>query len=89
LTTCDECETISREIKECAAEMKRNTDLTQPDRRLAVEALRGGTEEDAVRFKEVVSGPLFEESAALSSRIARAMNMKMLHEKRTGHRISL
>jgi hypothetical protein len=85
---CDECETISREIKESLANLKRNSDLTEQDRRLAVEALLGGTKEDALRFEELASGPLSQEYAALSSRMMRAFSMKMWHETRTGHRIA-
>ncbi|MGB6944260.1 MAG: hypothetical protein WBE37_17800 [Bryobacteraceae bacterium] len=88
MTTCDECEIIGREIKESLAELKRHLDLTEQDRRLAVEALLGGTEADALRFEELVSGPLALEGAALSTRMNRAMGRKMWHETRSGHRIA-
>jgi hypothetical protein len=84
---CEECETISREIRESLAELKRYSDLTDHDRRLAVEALLGGTKEDVLRFEELVSGPLGQEGAVISSRMNRAMGRKMWHETRTGHRI--
>lgn len=87
MTACDECETIGREIKVSLADLKRHSDLTEQDRRLAVEALLGGTKEDALRFEELVSGPWSQECAALSSRMNRAMGLKMWHETRTGHRI--
>lgn len=88
MTTCGECETIGREIKESLAELKRHSDLTEPDRRLAVEALLGGAEEDVLRFEELVSSPLAQECAVISSRMNRAMGRKMWHETRTGHRIA-
>lgn len=86
---CDECETISREIRDSLAELKRRSGLTDQYRRLAVEALQGGTEEDAHRFEDLVSSPLAQECAALSSRMMRAFSLKMSHETRTGHRIPL
>jgi hypothetical protein len=73
VTTCDECEIIAREINESLAELKRHLDLTEQDRRLAVEALLGGTEADALRFEELVSRTLALEGAALSTRMNRAM----------------
>ena len=88
MTTCDECETISREISDSLAELKRYSDLTEQDRRLAVDALLGGTKEDALRFEELVSGPFSQECAAPSSRMNRAMGRKMWHETRSGHRIA-
>jgi hypothetical protein len=88
VTTCNECETISREIKESLADLKRHSDLTERDRRLVIEAMLGGTKEDGLRFEELVSGPMSQESGALSSRMYRAMGRKMWHETRTGHRIA-
>jgi len=58
---CDECEKISREIKESLADLKRHSDLTEQDRRLAVQALLGGNKEDVLRFEELVSSPLAQE----------------------------
>jgi hypothetical protein len=84
---CSECETIARDLREAFADLKSLSDSTQEDRRLAVEALRGATEEDALRFEELISGPLSQGSAASSSRMMRAFSMKMWHETRTGHRI--
>jgi hypothetical protein len=84
--TCNECETIARDLREAFADLRSLSDSTQEDRRLAVEALRGGTEEDALRFEEVISD---QQSAALSSRMMRTLSMKMWHETRTGHRVSM
>ena len=88
MMTCEQCETISREIKESLADLKRHLDLTEQDRRLAVEAMLGGTKEDALRFEELLSGPLSQDGAGLSSRMNRVMGRKMWHEMRTGHRIA-
>ncbi len=85
---CDECENISRELREEMAAIRLSMDRTGKDRELAVEALRGGTEEDVHRFEELVSTPAFQESAAHASRMMRAFNMKMQHEARTGHKVN-
>jgi hypothetical protein len=86
---CDECETIAQDLREALADLKLSADISNEDRRLAVEALRGGTEEDALRFEELISTPGGRASAQASSRIMRALSMKMWHETRTGHRINL
>jgi hypothetical protein len=49
---CDECLAIARDLREAIADVKLVSDRAYNDRVLAVEALRGGTEEDALRFEE-------------------------------------
>jgi len=85
---CEECETIARELREAMAGIRLSVDRTQEDRRLAVEALRGGTEEDVHRFEDLLAAPPFREAADHASRMTRAMDLKTRHEARTGHKVS-
>jgi hypothetical protein len=85
---CDECLAISRDLRDAIAELRLSAGLARPEAARAVEALRGGTEEDALVVEEFFSA--FRQQAYLpGSRITRAMGMKFAHERRTGHRVSL
>jgi len=86
---CNECLTIARDLKEAMADAQRTSQRASGDMARAVQALRGGTEEDLFRFEQLCGAPALQACAGPSSRLARAMTMKFSHETRTGHRVSL
>ncbi len=86
---CDECLAIAQDLREAIADARTGSTRASGDMARAVQALRGGTEEDARRFEELCATPALRACAEPSSRVARAMSMKMWHETRTGHKVSL
>ena len=86
---CNECLAIARDLKEAIADAQSASARASGDMARAVETLRGGTEDDLLRFEELAAVPSLQACAGPSSRVARAMSMKFQHESRTGHRVSL
>lgn len=85
---CDECLAIARDLKEAIADAQSASARASGDMALAVETLRGGTEEDAFRFEELLSAPALRACAGPSSRLTRILSMKFAHEARTGHKVA-
>jgi hypothetical protein len=86
---CDDCLAISRELRDAVAELRLSPDRTRPEASRVVEALRRGTEEDALMIEEFFSTQGQQTHTLPWWRMMRAMGMKFAHEKRTGHRVSL
>jgi hypothetical protein len=81
---CDECLAIAQDLKEAFAELLiRRTG--RPEASRVVDALRSGTEEDALMVEEFFS----TRGQEAGPRMMRAMDMKLAHERRTGHTVRL
>lgn len=81
---CDECQRITRELREAWTEAWLSAD---EEFRAAWLALPGGTEEDAARAEELFPRANIEHKRA--DRLRQAIMTKFKHETQTGHKISL
>jgi hypothetical protein len=88
---CDECLAIARDLREAMAELRLSAERSSrsPEAFRIVEALRRGTEEDAILVEEFFSAGVNRGHTAPWSRARRAMSQMFEHQKRTGHRVSL
>jgi hypothetical protein len=73
---CDECLAIARLLKEVTP---LSSNRAPEEARLAVGALPGGAEEDMLRAEALLPD---------LSKFTRALNMKLTHERLTGHKVS-
>jgi hypothetical protein len=86
---CDECLAIAQELREAIAESRSSAERGHPEAFRIVEALRRGTEEDAILVEEFFSAGVNRGHTAPLSRARRAMGQMFEHQRRTGHRVSL
>lgn len=88
---CDECLAIARDLKEAIAELRLSAERSSrsPEAFRIAEALRRGTEEDAILVEEFFSAGVNPLSTAPMSRARNAMRQMFEHQKRTGHRVNL
>ncbi|MFZ0884125.1 MAG: hypothetical protein WAN14_12060, partial [Candidatus Acidiferrales bacterium] len=75
---------IAQELGEAFAETWIAADQPSRDAWLAMRALIGGSEDDAVRAEETIRGARFREPL----RISQALRKKLSHEARTGHKVA-
>jgi hypothetical protein len=81
---CDECRKIKLELREAWIDAWLETD---PGFRAAWLGLLGGTEEDAERAEELF--PKANIAHEHAERVPQAVMMKLSHEARTAHKITL
>jgi hypothetical protein len=86
--TCEECREIAREIKQYYGQAKSLLNDTRDDRLRVVDALRRGTEADAQMVEEFfATAPRLRPGTYPG--MVQAMTRKFMHERRTGHKVSL
>jgi len=83
-TTCDECQAITRELREAYADAWTSSDRASRDALAAIHKMMGGTEEDAERAEALIPRARFRDAP----RISRALKRKLAHEARSGHKVS-
>jgi hypothetical protein len=86
---CDECLTIAQYLREAIAELRLSAERGRPEAFRIVEALRRGTEEDAILVEEFFSAGVNRGQTAPWSIARSAMSQMFEHQRRTGHRLNL
>jgi len=83
---CEECLAIAQELRETVAELR--AQRGSPESFRIVEALRRGTEEDAILVEEFFSAGVNRGHTAPLPRARRAMTRMFEHQRRTGHKVN-
>jgi formiminotetrahydrofolate cyclodeaminase len=84
LGTCKECEAIALELRDAYADAWISSDEESREAWIATYKLIGGTEEDAIRAKELASAAQFRDPL----RINQVFLRKLAHEARSGHKVA-